>query len=1122
MHWSKVDATWDKIKATPEGGQLESGITYQTELWPVPGDQPLPVRVCTNKHAPLSKYASVRSSEKTSIVLHLTAGYPGFNPLMGGAEHSSAHFMLGRDGFAYQLVPTESIAWHASWWDDNSIGIEIDNIAGLTEKSGNLLSTRGANDVYCAKGDTGVFVEKDYNGIKFWAALTEVQYQSLGRLIKALCHKHKIPRYLLPEEKRYKPFSKEGDDRRKFRGVCTHINIDPANRADIGPFIDWSKVIQLGGLTEGDCFNAPPYQADAPAKAGTAAPKSTPAAAPPPEAPKAEAAPPPAPKAEAPKEKSKLTWEQIEQKVLGDEYKLVGDWGGDGFVDADLNLLLRHYCEEEKMNAVTAGSDGLPAWLGKWRERFGGGSTWDRPAQGRAGLAEAFCRAWFRDVCKQNGIPYSPAADEFFAEMYKSEKNGQHGDMIGLSPRKPAAPKPKERPEDPKPADEPAATPIDSTVASSGEKAAEKLGPQNEPGLKPFLDQYRAAMGRAARDLSKAEACIILSFLHHAGFLSLLNGWTSKTRKKPSISGSTLNWPSQDDRVGYGPWIKFKDGGEPLPEPGQSKVGPIPGHFGFVYNGVNSKWAGNRATLKDKSMPLIQVDPRNAVALYRAANWMQEQYSVTEMYHAGINGSDPKQRNDCHGQGRALDFSGVVGAKDGIPFEWFVINDWGNQPVPADRKGDSPSNWAYKDGGTTYRLAHRLDEAQPSPARFFWDAFKFFAAQYRSGDMKEFPRSLDTPITTGGFIMHPDHKTSAKGTANGREAHKNHFHCQIGDTGTAKADDGMTSGAPAPSGGAPSPKPKPAAGGDTPASDTPPPAPKPKPAGEPGKTIKSSNLTVGGAPFPDWYNANVATIREGKNFFPKIYDKKRWADMFDHCDQILKPELTLKEYVFIFMIMCNETGGGFKPVGEVGRPKELPMKYFFEAGSKATYNNNGGNRGAGDQLAAKHIISDAEEIKRWNGKVWPADVGPDSPLIPHLKECDFNKYRGHGLIQTTFRPADHGTVDPILKKLGKPQSDDLSADELEKIILTTPAVYFGMVKNFFNSGYWKTWVANLEASEPTDVCTKASKGKWPCIGQSVYFNIGFHVSGGKAYAQLYEWRTSKLLEAMQRDNYECR
>src|SRR5207253_643070 len=82
-----------------------------------------------------------------------------------------------------------------------------------------------------------------------------------------------------------------------------------------------------------------------------------------------------------------------------------------------------------------------------------------------------------------------------------------------------------------------------------------------------------------------------------------------------------LNWPNAAERIGFGPWVKFKDVGEPLPEPGASKIGPVPGHFGFVTNLMAAKgWS--REKIKEMTTPCLQLDPRSAVALYRTGNFL--------------------------------------------------------------------------------------------------------------------------------------------------------------------------------------------------------------------------------------------------------------------------------------------------------------------------------------------------------------------------------------------------------------------------------------------------------------------------------------------------------------------
>ena len=261
MHWTKVDKKWqDRLALSREGD-----VSWTTEQWPVPGEGPLEVRVCQRDGVPLSKFCRAHEAPRTSIVLHQTAGYGQFQGLMGGSDHSaSAHFLLGRCGTPYLLVPTEFTAWHATWWNPNSIGIEIDCIANLFKKGNDLVSEYGnpRNDVYCSLDDKDVYLEKSFGGVKYWATMTEAQYQGTARLIKALCFKHKIPRILLPDPQRFKPFDRSGPDkgekvRHSFRGICTHLQIDPANRVDIGPYIDWAKLIQYAGITEADCFHPP-------------------------------------------------------------------------------------------------------------------------------------------------------------------------------------------------------------------------------------------------------------------------------------------------------------------------------------------------------------------------------------------------------------------------------------------------------------------------------------------------------------------------------------------------------------------------------------------------------------------------------------------------------------------------------------------------------------------------------------------------------------------------------------------------------------------------------------------------------------------------------------------------
>jgi hypothetical protein len=159
MNWKDLDKRWQKCGDTPPGQVFEGCITYSVEYLPVPGGEPLAVRVCKSSAHPLKSYSDARQNEKTSIVLHLTAGYGGFS-MCGQNGPVAAHFLIGREGNVYQIVPTELWANHATWWNPNSIGIEIDNIGPLHKDGSKLRSAY--KDPYCEEGDAGVFVEKDF------------------------------------------------------------------------------------------------------------------------------------------------------------------------------------------------------------------------------------------------------------------------------------------------------------------------------------------------------------------------------------------------------------------------------------------------------------------------------------------------------------------------------------------------------------------------------------------------------------------------------------------------------------------------------------------------------------------------------------------------------------------------------------------------------------------------------------------------------------------------------------------------------------------------------------------------------------------------------------------------
>jgi hypothetical protein len=177
-----------------------------------------------------------------------------------------------------------------------------------------------------------------------------------------------------------------------------------------------------------------------------------------------------------------------------------------------------------------------------------------------------------------------------------------------------------------------------------------------------------------------------------------------------------------------------------------------------------------------------RLDPRNALALVRFCRWLSQTWGVTELHHLGIDGSAPSDRNDCHGQGRAVDWSGVAGTKDGAAYTLSVLKDWGTVSTPSTPGG------TWQPTGTN-QVHFRLDDAPGSEfARdFFRSAYNFIAGQWQDHSANPDGPADPSVIGKGSFIMNPDHPSSnpAPGAKNGREAHANHLHMQIGVTGTA-------------------------------------------------------------------------------------------------------------------------------------------------------------------------------------------------------------------------------------------------------------------------------------------------------------------------------------------------
>ncbi len=283
------------------------------------------------------------------------------------------------------------------------------------------------------------------------------------------------------------------------------------------------------------------------------------------------------------------------------------------------------------------------------------------------------------------------------------------------------------------------------------------------------------------------------------------------------------------------------------------------------------------------------------------------------------------------------------------------------------------------------------------------------------------------------------------------------------------------------------------------------------PSSSPGDKVRSSNITVAGKHFVDWFNQHFQPANTGKHptltqwkkpaekFAHTIANKEAFATIFDNCADLFAPQLTLNEFLTFFCIIYNETGGKCVPISERGG-----MKYMFERtpGGKASYNQEP-NRCAGTLLRERGVIAanDLATFTAWNSTTkYPTP--PNKQFEDQARECDFWKYRGRGLIQLTWRSAYLKHVDPLLTARGYKRCDELPEKELGRIIMTDPKIYLPMVKSYFKDRTDK--LAKVNQNPPS------------------WVEIGNAVGGGKEYGPLLHWRCETLLAAMKQAGYQLR
>jgi hypothetical protein len=249
--------------------------------------------------------------------------------------------------------------------------------------------------------------------------------------------------------------------------------------------------------------------------------------------------------------------------------------------------------------------------------------------------------------------------------------------------------------------------------------------------------------------------------------------------------------------------------------------------------------------LRDKfgwaNMTLSLLDQRHVVGLARLCTVLQVKHGVAAIYTQGISGDTT--RADCHGYGQAIDFGGCAtdlpdpankNPTVRLGTDFVVLLHWGNHPMwngttvlahPTDPTqwtrlavNDDGHDYAADPAATVSRLHYRMEPApfqDPVPAALvasnpalaaqlatvaphfvsaadiFSSVYDFATHEYTDANTTLGPlpagAAVETPTPidshAGHFILHSDYpKPNPAGAKNGRQAHVNHLHFQLGKT----------------------------------------------------------------------------------------------------------------------------------------------------------------------------------------------------------------------------------------------------------------------------------------------------------------------------------------------------
>jgi len=157
----------------------------------------------------------------------------GLKYRLNGNYKKLPHYIISREGEIYQIIPPETYSNYIDikTYNKSAIIISLENLGWLRKNplKGGYINWIG--NIYKDR-----IYERKWRGYFFWQPYTEIQMDSLSKLIKKLCVDFNIPETFIGHNVKV-------DKIEKFHGIASYSNYD-AERTDLNPSFNFEEIIK--------------------------------------------------------------------------------------------------------------------------------------------------------------------------------------------------------------------------------------------------------------------------------------------------------------------------------------------------------------------------------------------------------------------------------------------------------------------------------------------------------------------------------------------------------------------------------------------------------------------------------------------------------------------------------------------------------------------------------------------------------------------------------------------------------------------------------------------------------------------------------------------------------------